>query len=141
MHEEADVDVGEFGLGTDGVQLTESEKQGKRLPWAIQFLQCDPAHVDVCKAHDDYCAKCWIPRKDGIEPEAEQNEDYGGQVSWHPGWRTHQLTGRVIAFSILEALQSAIQQFSDGTMGKFSLALMLLLCDQFGFAMEYNISI
>jgi len=120
LHEEAGVDVGEFGIGLDGVILTESEEQAKKLPFAVQYLMCDQEHADVCKQHDKYCAKCWIPREDGVTPEAKQNEKFGSQVSWHPGWRQHQLTGRVIAFSILEALQLAVQQFSDGTMGKYS---------------------
>ena len=120
LHQEADADVGEFGLGLDGVILTESEEQAKTLPWAVRYLQCHPDHASVCKQHDSYCAKCWVPRED-VKPEVEQRDTFGSQVSWHPGWRQHQLTGRVIAFSILEALQQAVQQFSDGTMGKFLL--------------------
>jgi hypothetical protein len=82
-------------------------------------MKCARDNQDVCKRSEKYCAKCWIDREDGVKPEAKQSADYGSQVSWHPGWRSHQLTGRVLAFSILEALQLAIQQFSDGTMGKF----------------------
>lgn len=117
LHEEADVDVGEYGSGWDGIPFTESEEQVKTLPWAVQYLKCDPDHQDVCKNHNDYCTKCWVPRDDGVKPKAEQLEHMGGQVSWHPGWRQHQLQGRVIAFSVLEALQQAVQQFSEGTMG------------------------
>ncbi|CAB9502397.1 expressed unknown protein [Seminavis robusta] len=117
LHENADVDVGEFGLGLDGIPLTTSDEQAETLPWAVRYLKCDPANNDVCKRHDDYCSKCWIDRDDGIKPEATQKEKFAGQVRWHPGWRQHQLTGRVLAFSVLEALQLAIQQFSDGTMG------------------------
>lgn len=118
LHEEADVDVGEYGHGSYGIPLTTSEEQGQTLPWAVQYMKCDANSKDVCKNHDAYCAKCWVDRKDGIKPEAEQKEEFGSQVSWHPGWRSHQLGGRVLAFAVLEALQSAIQQFSDGTMGK-----------------------
>jgi hypothetical protein len=39
------------------------------------------------------------------------------QVKWHPGWREHQLQGRVLAFALLDALQIALQVWSDGTMG------------------------
>lgn len=118
LHEEVGADVGEFGTGMDGIALTESDDQAKTLPWAVQYLKCDASHNDVCKNHDNYCAKCWIDREDKVKPDVEQKAEYGGQVSWHPGWRTHQLTGRVLAFSVLEALQLAIQEFSDGTMGK-----------------------
>ncbi|CAB9497414.1 expressed unknown protein [Seminavis robusta] len=117
LHEHADADVGEFGLGLDGIELTTSDEQAKTLPWAVQYLKCDPANQEVCNRHNDYCTKCWIDRDDGIKPEKSQNDKIGGQVKWHPGWRQHQLTGRVLAFSVLEALQMAIQQFSDGTMG------------------------
>ena len=110
-----------------GVPYTMSDKQAKTLPWAVQYFQCDAEHNEICKNHDDYCAKCWVNRDDGIKPEAEQRTDYGGQVSWHPGWRSHQLTGRVLAFSLLEALQLAIQQFSDGTMGKICFVMFHIL--------------
>jgi hypothetical protein len=119
LHEEANADVGEFGLGLAGIEPTTSDEQAKTLPWAVRYFRCDNAASDVCKRHNAYCSKCWIPRDDGIQPEAQQEDHIGGQVSWHPGWRQHQLTGRVLAFSVLEALQLAVQQFSDGTMGEF----------------------
>ena len=37
------------------------------------------------------------------------------QVSWHPGFRTHQLTGRLIAFVILDALEQALNIWSENT--------------------------
>lgn len=117
LHEEADVDVGEFGRGMLGIEMTTSEEQAKTLPWAVQYMACDSENADVCKSQDRYCAKCWVDREDGVKPEEPQQEKVAGQVSWHPGWREHQLQGRVIAFAILEALQSAVQEFSDGTMG------------------------
>lgn len=117
LHEECDADVGEFGLGTMGIELTTSEEQAETLPWAVRYMRCGDDAKDVCKKHNSYCAKCWVDREDGIKPEEPQQLNYGGQVSWHPGWRRHQLTGRVIAFSVLEALQQAVQLFSDGTMG------------------------
>ena len=128
LHEEADADVGEFGTGLIGIPFTESDKQAESLPWAVRYLKCAPEHNDVCKNHNNYCAKCWIPREDGITPAAKQEEKMGGQVSWHPGWRQHQLTGRVIAFAVLEVLQQAVQQFSEGTMGKQSLASLMCAC-------------
>jgi hypothetical protein len=84
---------------------------------AVQYMKCSVDSQKVCKEHNDFCSKCWVTREDGIKPEAPQHENMG-QVSWHPGWRQHQLTGRVIAFAVLEGLQQAIQQYSDGTMGK-----------------------
>lgn len=118
LHEEADADVGEFGTGMDGIPETTSVEQAETLPYAARYLKCSDDAVSVCKEQPRYCATCWIERKDKVEPEAKQLPKPKGQVAWHPGWRAHQLQGRVLAFSVLEALQLAIQQFSDGTMGK-----------------------
>jgi hypothetical protein len=38
-----------------------------------------------------------------------------GGASWHPGFRAHQLTGRALAFFILQALDEALHQWSDIT--------------------------
>jgi len=117
LHEKADIDVGEFGSGMDGIEATVSDKQAKELPWAVRYLKCEHDAQDICKQNDDYCAKCWIDRDDGVKPEATQLENPKGQVRWHPGWRQHQLQGRVIAFALMEAMQAAVTEFSDGTMG------------------------
>jgi hypothetical protein len=121
LHEEADVDVGEFGQGTDGVIEVTGEEQAKTVPFASRYLKCSNERQDLCKDEPRYCTQCWIPRND-IDPEKmfkSKFAKFGGQVKWHPGWRVHQLQGRTIAFAVLQGLQEAIQIFSDGTMGKF----------------------
>lgn len=117
LHEEADVDVGEFGLATDGIIEIESLEQAKDVPWAARFMKCKPEVEDICKEEPRFCAKCWIDRKDNITPEAKQLDKPRGQVKWHGGWRVHQLTGRNIAFGVLEALQAAINIWTEGVMG------------------------
>jgi hypothetical protein len=125
LHEEADVDVGQFGAGTDAVIPVENEEQAKKVPFASRYMKCSSERQDLCSAEPRYCTTCWIPRSD-IDPEKVGFKGkfgkFGGQVKWHPGWRPHQLQGRTIAFAVLTALQEAIQIFSDGTMGK------LLVC-------------
>ena len=115
LHEEADADVGEFGWATADMPVSENEEQMKELPWAYQRMKCTDENQELCK-QDRFNATCWIDRPDGIKPQTEQLDRPRGQVKWHPGWRSHQLTGRNLAFAMLEALQNAVNIWSDGTM-------------------------
>jgi len=117
LHEEADVDVGDWGTAMDGMPKVESLEQAKDLPWAARYMKCQDEVEDLCKEEPRFCAKCWIDRDDNIVPEAKQLNQPKGQVKWHPGWRTHQLMGRNLAFGILEALQSAVNIWTEGVMG------------------------
>ena len=116
LHEEADVDVGDWGLATDGIIETESEEQAKTVPYAARYMKCKPEAQDLCNQEPRFCAPCWIDRPK-IKPEAKQLDHPKGQVKWHPGWRVHQLTGRNIAFAVLEALQAAVNIWNEGVMG------------------------
>jgi hypothetical protein len=128
LHEEADVDVGEWGSAMDGIPEVESVQQAQDLPWAARFLKCKPEAQDICKEEPRFCAKCWIDREDNIVPETKQSDHPAGQVKWHPGWRPHQLMGRNLAFAILEALQAAINIWTEGVMGTlFALKLHLFV--------------
>jgi hypothetical protein len=117
LHEEADADVGEFGKGTADLPVTENEGQMMTLPWGYQGMKCLSERKDLCE-DNKYKATCWIDRPDGIKPKQKQPKNPSGQVSWHPGWRAHQLHGRVIAFAVLEALQVAINTWSEATLSK-----------------------
>jgi hypothetical protein len=119
LHEEADADVGEFGFGTADLPVTESEEQMKSLPWAYQKMKCPADRADLCNS-DRFSVTCWIDRPDGVKPKTPQLDRPLGQVKWHPGWRAHQLVGRTIAFIVLEALQVAINTWSEATMSKYS---------------------
>ncbi len=120
LHEHVDADVGAWGTGMDGVPLTTSPQQVKSLPYAARYLKCSNDQLNLCK-EDRYCAKCWIEREDTVPRTnfAFIRRKPAGQVRWHPGWRVHQLTGRILALAVLDALQAAIQLWSDGTMGTF----------------------
>mmetsp|Transcript_6913 Transcript_6913/g.10065 ORF Transcript_6913/g.10065 Transcript_6913/m.10065 type:complete len:630 (-) Transcript_6913:1759-3648(-) len=113
LHEAAGADVGGLGNGMSGVPATVDEVQVNSLPWAVQFLNCVPERQDLCGANK-YRTQCWVEREDVIPPTG-QGAVVGGQAGWHPGFRSHQLTGRVLAFYILLALDEAIQKWSEIT--------------------------
>jgi hypothetical protein len=119
LHEHAEVDIGDFGTGTDGVLIVTDETQAQSVPFAARFMKCDHDRQDLCDAEPRFCAHCWIPRDDIPNPEdlfEKIDPKPGSQVKWHPGWRKHQLVGRVLAFAVLDALKAAIEIFSGGTM-------------------------
>lgn len=116
LHEHADVDVGDWGYATDGIIEVESAEQALEIPWAARFMKCKPEVQELCNQEPRFCATCWIDRDDGIKPDVPQPASPKGQVKWHPGWRSHQLTGRNLAFSILLALQAAINVWVEGVM-------------------------
>ena len=119
LHENADVDIGEFGSGTDGIPIVTDETQAATVAYAARYMKCDHDRKEICDNEPRFCASCWLPREDIPNPTDvfdSIDAKVGSQVKWHPGWRVHQLVGRVLAFSVLDALQVAIQRFSDGTM-------------------------
>eukprot|EP00977_Amphora_coffeiformis_P003341 scaffold620_cov169-Amphora_coffeaeformis.AAC.11 len=90
------------------------------LPHASQYLHCDANAMGVCRqAPDEYCATCWIPRDDIPDPKALfpklADQVLDQKRTWNPGWRRHQLTGRLLAYTILDAFQDALQSFTTGT--------------------------
>eukprot|EP00934_Nitzschia_sp_Nitz4_P003294 Nitzschia sp. Nitz4//scaffold75_size92586//3848//6839//NITZ4_004837-RA/size92586-augustus-gene-0.86-mRNA-1//-1//CDS//3329557651//3284//frame0 len=117
FHEEADVDIGEYGLAQDNLPVITSPKQIESLPWAARYMKCADAVETICTSEPRFCVLCWEEREDGIEPETKQRDAPRGQVSWHPGWRVHQLVGRNLAFAVLRALQTAIDLWVDEVYG------------------------
>jgi hypothetical protein len=118
LHEHADADVGEFGNAMYGIEEVTSEEQAQAIPWAARYLKCSDDAKSLCDDQPRFCSKCWIDRDDGVTPEQSQRDSPRGQVKWHPGWRWHQLQGRALAFSVMEALQAAVNKWSEGVMGK-----------------------
>jgi hypothetical protein len=108
LHNEADADVGEFGLGLDGIPKTD-EQNVNTLPWAVKHITCNEDYQALCKEPYKFCATCWLERIDHKQPEQRQYDVPRGRVAWHPGWRQHQLTGRVLAFTILQAMKDAVE--------------------------------
>ncbi len=138
LHEEADVDVGQWGLATDGIMEVESAEQATEVPWAARYMKCKDEVQDLCKNEPRFCSTCWIDREDGIKPEQAQLDRPRGQVSWHPGWRSHQLTGRNIAFAVLEALQAAVNVWNEGVMGKIWISIFVSLVETAFFLIQCN---
>lgn len=115
LHESAGADVGHYGNAMDGIPLTLDETQLETLPWAVQRLKCDKQREDLCDQPEyRYRTQCWVERSD-VTPPQKQDSYVGSRTKWHPGWRVHQLTSRVLAFTILDALQSAINTWSEVT--------------------------
>lgn len=117
LHEEADVDVGEFGWGTDALLEATTKEEFEALPYAQKGMKCAEGIQSMCDEEPRFCAKCWIDRDDGIKPDMNQLSQPKGQVKWHPGWRMHQLIGRNMAMGILSALQAAINIWNENVMG------------------------
>ena len=120
-HEQADVDVGRFGTALYGIPVVTGDDMVNTIPHAARYLHCDPKALGVCRqAPDEYCATCWIDRPDIADPKTlfpNITDTVPNQRNWNPGWRAHQLTGRLLAYSVLDALQDALQTFTAGTGG------------------------
>jgi hypothetical protein len=112
LHNEADVDVGGFGTGLRDIPITESEEQVQELRYAVQYLKCARDMKESCENHKNY-GRCWVHRSDVIPP-VKQGWSIGRDLSLHhPGFRATQLIGRVLAFTILMALQEALTQWKN----------------------------
>jgi hypothetical protein len=121
LHNAVDADLGEFGTGMDEVKATESHDQVQSLPYLVQYLKCADSASSLCAERERFCAHCWIPRDD-VDPEASFDVDMAEspqsqKSDGNMGWREHLLASRVLIMSVLDGLQSAIQIFSEGTMG------------------------
>ena len=107
-HEHCDADVGILGTGDMGIPLTTSEAQAQTLPYASRYMKCEGESAGLCQGNNKYNAVCWVDRPD-VTPPQKQSKSPGSQVQWHPGFRTHQLAGRVLAYTVLLGLKEAIQ--------------------------------
>lgn len=109
VHADADILMGATGSATAGmlgVPLTDDAETVGALPWAAQYIRCSEELKQECKKHR-YHSSCWIERDD-VSPTTKQAGKVGGQASWHPGYKFHLLTSRVLTFPILKALHEAI---------------------------------
>lgn len=110
-HEHCDADVGQFGSASLGIPISENESQVETLPYATQYMKCNNERGDLCKANK-FHANCWVERPD-VTPPTKQEAKPGSQVSWHPGFRSHQLTGRILAYTVLTGLKEAITTWKN----------------------------
>eukprot|EP00980_Cylindrotheca_fusiformis_P031282 scaffold26122_cov127-Cylindrotheca_fusiformis.AAC.1 len=107
----AGVEIGAIGTGMDGIPPASSVEEIKNSPWAVQYVNCQSQLKEICR-ENEYIGHCWIDRPD-VTPPKKQKAEPGGRASWHPGNRKHQVTGRILTMTILQALKEAIQQWME----------------------------
>eukprot|EP00980_Cylindrotheca_fusiformis_P008142 scaffold1727_cov133-Cylindrotheca_fusiformis.AAC.45 len=103
-------DVAIAGSGMSGIPIGASIEEVEKMPWAAQYVKCKGSIKSLCKKNE-YIGKCWVPRDD-VTP-VRQNKSPGGRASWHPGNRIHQVSGRAIAFPILQALKEVLVMWNE----------------------------
>jgi hypothetical protein len=112
LHEHAQVDVAGMGDAMTGIPEVEEFDLLEKEPYARRYLRCG---TEIKKTHcqpNFFNSVCWIDRDD-FTPAKEQLSHPGSQTGWHPGNRFHQLTGRVISFTLLKALHDALTTWSQ----------------------------
>jgi len=115
LHNNVDADVFGIGSAMHGIPETLDEEQVKDLPYFARYLNCPEDKESLCLNNPDkYKVRCWIDRDD-VTPPTQQLKSPSDQSLENPGFRQHQLKGRVITFIILEALQDALDNWSDIT--------------------------
>lgn len=102
----AGVDFGVTGSGEDGLNKCSTFEELRKQPYAPRYMRCDGEVKKICHDHR-YDGVCWIDRPD-VTPWTPQKKNPGGRASWHPGNREHQLFGRVLTYTILEATKDAL---------------------------------
>lgn len=107
----AGVEIGAIGTGLEGIPPAATLEEIENLPWAMRYVNCQQDLHDICRANE-YIGHCWIDRPD-FSPPMKQKEEPGGRASWHPGNRKHQVTGRILTMTILQALKEALQEWNQ----------------------------
>lgn len=107
LGEHADADYMVYGTGMAAIPKVEGPEQAEKIAWAARYLHCEAEWTSLCK-ENRYNGTCWIDRPD-FTPPTKQNAEPGGRASWHGGNREHQLTGRILSFTVLRALKESIE--------------------------------
>lgn len=81
-------------------------------PYWARYMACDQEDKSYCGKFK-YDTHCWVDREDGYKPKAKQVQSPGGQASWHPGNRHHQLQGRLIAWQLVSQLYEGLKQWYE----------------------------
>ena len=102
----SDADVALSGTSMSGIRDTETEEQVETLPWATRYIKCGTQMRTQCRTFG-YYADCWVNRTD-YTPEVTQLRKMMGRAKWHPGDKFHQLQGRNLAFTVLLAMERAL---------------------------------
>jgi hypothetical protein len=103
----ADADIGMPGEGRYGIPKGGSYEEINKMPWAAQYVSCTSEFSSICR-QNEYNGTCWIDRDD-YTPTTKQQKEPGGRAKWHPGNRKHQVRGRVLAFTFLQALKEVLE--------------------------------
>jgi hypothetical protein len=111
LHLRAEVDVGYVGTSSFGIPVGETLEQIEAMPWAMQYVRCSSEMSGICRSNE-YVGQCWVDRDD-FTPPTTQRKEPGGRASWHPGNRIHQVTGRTLAFTFLQALKEALTEWKE----------------------------
>ncbi|CAJ1951846.1 unnamed protein product [Cylindrotheca closterium] len=111
LHKDAGVDIGSPGSAHDGIPMIKSHEQVKTMPWAMRAVRCTNDLHSICRK-GEYIGQCWVDRDD-FTPNNPQGDAPKGRATWHPGSRRHQVTGRVIAFTILQALKEVLTEWKE----------------------------
>ena len=82
------------------------------MPWAARYIKCDGEINDICKEHE-YNARCWDVNRTEVTPVTPQAKFPKGRAKWHPGSRRHQVVGRVLAFTLLNALKEGLKEWNE----------------------------
>ncbi|KAL3931258.1 MAG: hypothetical protein SGBAC_011392 [Bacillariaceae sp.] len=109
--EHAGVEIGAVGTGLDGIPIQKSLEEVEKLPWALRFVHCDTEIRSTCQANE-YIGHCWQDRPDMKEAPVVQQAEPSGRASWHPGNRKHQVTGRILTMTILQALKEGLNEWN-----------------------------
>lgn len=113
FYNHADADVMAPGNAMAGVKETRDNQN--ELPFAIRYLKCAEANKESCENPlNKYRGTCWIERKDVIPPTM-QLSTMRGQSDEHPGFRFHQIKARAMTIQFLDAMQDAIDTWSEVT--------------------------
>mmetsp|Transcript_39931 Transcript_39931/g.96377 ORF Transcript_39931/g.96377 Transcript_39931/m.96377 type:complete len:658 (+) Transcript_39931:231-2204(+) len=111
-NEKAGVDVGMKGSGRSGIRKGKTwDEIQNNITYAARYMKCSDDLSKICK-ENEYDGRCWIDRDD-VKPPKKQEKVPGGRAKWHPGMRDHQLKGRVIAYTILQALKEVLDDWKN----------------------------
>jgi len=114
LHLQADADIMAYGSGMASIPLTENMDQVENLPWAARYLKCPEDNTSLCDDENNkFRTTCWVERSD-VTPPMEQ-ASHAPYPKLHPGFRTHQLKSRILAFTVIDALEDAIDTWSEET--------------------------
>jgi hypothetical protein len=77
----------------------------KNVPWAARYLKKCPRGCDAKCAEQKFRSNCWVNRPD-VKPGVQQ-EEHPARDNSLPGFRSHQISARLMTIVVLRALRKA----------------------------------